>query len=59
MFIGKRKVNPSIITKMDRSERKMDVREKGEGGNPHEGSLDMEPQCQALSKALAISRTTI
>ena len=51
-------VEPSTIMETERSERKLDVREQSEGGEPKEGSLDIKPSCQTLSKAFDISRPT-
>ena len=41
-----------------RLEKKLNMREQSEGGKPKEGSLDIKPQCQTLSKAFEISRPT-
>ena len=58
-MIGKGEdVEPSTITEIERSERKLDMREQSEGGKPKEESLDIRPRCQTLSKAIEISRPT-
>ncbi len=38
-------VEPSTIMEIERSERKLDMREQSEGGKPKEGSLDIKPRC--------------
>ena len=43
---------------IERSERKLDMREQSDRGKPKEGSLDIKPRCQTLSKAFEISRPT-
>ena len=49
---------PSTITEIESSERKLDVREQSEGGKVKEGSLEIRPRYQTLSKAFEISRPT-
>ena len=51
-------VEPSTIMEIERSERKLDMREQSEGGKPKEGGLDIRPRCQTVSKAFEISRPT-
>ena len=51
-------VESSTITEIEWSERKLDMREQSEGGKPKKESLDIRPQCQTLSKAFEISRST-
>ena len=51
-------VELSTITEIERSERKLDMREQSEGGKPKEGRLDIRPRWQTLSKAFEISRPT-
>ena len=51
-------VEPSTIKEIERSERKLDMREQSEGGKLKEGSMDIKPRCQTLSKAFDISRPT-
>ena len=48
-------VELSTITEIERSERKLDMREQSEGEKPKEGSLDIRPRCQ---KAFEISKPT-
>ena len=43
-MIGKwRDAEPSTVTEIEWSERKLDMREQSEGGKPKEGSLDIRP----------------
>ena len=51
-------VEPSIITEITWSERKLNAGKKSEGGKIKEGSLDIRPLCQTLSKTFEISRST-
>ena len=51
-------VEPSTTTGMERLKRKLNMREQSEGVKPKEGSLDIKPRCQTLSKAFEISRPT-
>ena len=51
-------VEHSTITEIERSERKLDMREQSEGGKLKEGSLDIRPRCQTLLKAFEISMPT-
>jgi len=46
------------MTEIESSERKLDVREQSEGGKVKEGSLEIGPRYQTLSKAFEISRPT-
>ena len=58
MIVKEGDVEPSTITDIEWSERKLEIREQSEGGKPKEGSLDIRPRCQTLSKAFEISRPT-
>ena len=51
-------VEPSTIMEIERSERKLDMREQSEGGKVKEGCLEIRSRCQTLSKAYEISRST-
>ena len=49
-------VEPKTIMEMERSGRKLDMRESRV--KEQKGSLDIRPRCQSLSKAFDISRLT-
>ena len=51
-------IEPSTITEIEQSERKLDLREQSEEGKLKEGSSDIRPRCQTLSKAFETSRPT-
>ena len=51
-------IAPSTSAEMERSERKLDMSEQREGGNPKKVSLESSDACHTRSKKLDMSSTT-
>ncbi len=49
---------PSTTAEIERSERKLEIKEQREGQKPKEGSLESKDLCQTLSKAFDMSSAT-